>query len=196
MHPILFQWGKFILPAYGVFYLAAFLAALAVGTYLITLRTDVSFSRMFDIAFRFVIAGEVGARLTYVIVEWPRFTSGSISFLQFLTSGRVVLGGVVCGVLAAYWLFKRNGIPFLVGLDSGMAAIPLGMAIGRLGCLFSGCCYGAPTDWFWGMTFTHPLAERINGTPLGIPLHPTQILQALSGFLMFGILLWLHQSHR
>ena len=55
----------------------------------------------------------------------------------------------------------------------------------------SGCCYGKPTDGWWGITFTDPAAHRISGTPLDVPLHPTQILQALDGFMVCGILVWL-----
>ena len=78
-------------------------------------------------------------------------------------------------------------------MDAGLVGAALGMGIGRLGCLVAGCCYGKPTGLAWGITFSHPLAERLQGTPLGVPLHPTQIVQSLIGFLLFAFLYWVHR---
>ena len=50
--------------------------------------------------------------------------------------------------------------------------------IGRFGCLLAGCCYGRPSDVPWAITFTDPVAAANVGTPLGIPLHPTQLYDA------------------
>jgi phosphatidylglycerol:prolipoprotein diacylglycerol transferase len=60
---------------------------------------------------------------------------------------------------------------------------------GRLGCLAAGCCYGRPTDLPWAITFTNPLAAANVGTPLGIPLHPTQIYEAGAELLILVLLL-------
>jgi phosphatidylglycerol:prolipoprotein diacylglycerol transferase len=151
---------------------------------------------MVDVAFMIAIAGEVGARLTFVIVEWDRFAAGAISVRQFVVGGRVVLGGVVVGIAFAVWLFRRYKLPVAGVLDAVLTGTALGMGIGRLGCLAAGCCFGRPTDGWWGITFTDPLAERLNGTPLGVALHPTQILQAIEGFVFFGFLLWLFHRRR
>jgi phosphatidylglycerol:prolipoprotein diacylglycerol transferase len=67
--------------------------------------------------------------------------------------------------------------------------IALGHVTGRLGCLAAGCCYGRPTDVAWAITFTNPLAAANVGTPLGIPLHPTQIYEAGAELLILVILL-------
>ena len=56
--------------------------------------------------------------------------------------------------------------------------IALGHVVGRFGCLFAGCCYGKPTTLPWGITFTDPFAADNVGTPLGVPLHPTQLYEA------------------
>ena len=56
--------------------------------------------------------------------------------------------------------------------------IALGHVVGRLGCLFAGCCFGKPTNVPWAITFTDPFARANVGTPLGVPLHPTQLYEA------------------
>ncbi len=190
MHPILVRTEWLTLPTYGVFYLAAYLAAIFMAAHLAR-REGVPFWRMVDITFQFSIAGEIGARLTFVIVEWDRFRAGTISAMEFLQAGRVVLGGLLVGAAVAVWLFRRHKLPVLGVLDAAVTGTVLGMGIGRLGCLMSGCCFGKPTDWWWGITFTDPLAEAISGTPLGVALHPTQILQSLDGFLLFAFLYWM-----
>ena len=80
-------------------------------------------------------------------------------------------------------LSPRNSAP-TAGFPASAVPVPIGLGIGRLGCLMSGCCYGKPTDLWWGITFTNPDAERISGTPLHVALHPTQILQAIDGFVI------------
>ena len=61
--------------------------------------------------------------------------------------------------------------------------------IGRIGCFLAGCCYGKPTTLPWRITFTSPLAATNVGTPLGIPLHPTQVYEASAELLILGLLL-------
>jgi len=60
---------------------------------------------------------------------------------------------------------------------------------GRLGCLAAGCCYGKPTDVPWAIVFTNPLAASNVGTPLGIPLHPTQLYEAGAALIILALLL-------
>ena len=195
MHPLIHIGDSFALPTYGPLYLTAFLTGIALIAWVNT-SLGIPYWKMFDIAFQFCIAGEVGARLLFVIVEWDAVISGSISLHRFLVSGRVVLGGVVGGLLAAVWLFRKHRLPVLAVLDASAVPVPIGLGIGRLGCLMSGCCYGKPTDLWWGITFTNPDAERISGTPLHVALHPTQVLQAIDGLVIAGILLWAFHRRR
>jgi phosphatidylglycerol:prolipoprotein diacylglycerol transferase len=67
--------------------------------------------------------------------------------------------------------------------------IALGHVIGRFGCLLAGCCYGRPTSMPWAVTFTDPVAAANVGTPLGIPLHPTQLYDAGAELLILVVLL-------
>ena len=61
--------------------------------------------------------------------------------------------------------------------------------VGRFGCLFAGCCYGKPTTKPWGITFTDPYAASYVGTPLEIPLHPTQLYEAGAELIILIVLL-------
>lgn len=195
MYPFLRIGESLSIPTYGVFYVSAFLFAIALAAKLAT-RVGVPFWTTVDIAFQFSIAGELGSRLFFIIVEWDAFVHGQIPWRQFLLAGRVVLGGIVVGGLYGAWLFRKHRLPVLAAMDACLAGVALGMGLGRVGCLMSGCCFGKPTDWFWGITFTDPTCHRISGTPLHVPLHPTQILQALDGFLICAFLVWLFGRRR
>jgi phosphatidylglycerol:prolipoprotein diacylglycerol transferase len=81
-------------------------------------------------------------------------------------------------------------------LDTCAAALPIGHAIGRVGCFFAGCCYGKPTTEPWAVTFTNPTAAQLAGTPLGVHLHPTQLYEASLEFLNFLFLMWLGKRQR
>jgi len=76
-------------------------------------------------------------------------------------------------------------------VDAFGPGLALGHAIGRVGCFAAGCCYGKPTHHFWGVTFSNPLAQAWVGTPLGIPLEPTQLFEAAVELVNFFILMWL-----
>jgi phosphatidylglycerol:prolipoprotein diacylglycerol transferase len=71
--------------------------------------------------------------------------------------------------------------------------IALGYMVGRLGCLMAGCCYGKPTTVAWAVTFTDPAANLNVGTPLNVPLHPTQLYESGAGLVILVALLLLEK---
>jgi phosphatidylglycerol:prolipoprotein diacylglycerol transferase len=80
-------------------------------------------------------------------------------------------------------------MPFWTTCDVFAPGIALGHVTGRLGCLAAGCCYGRPADVPWAIVFNSPLAAANVGTPLGIPLHPTQIYEAGAELLILILIL-------
>jgi phosphatidylglycerol:prolipoprotein diacylglycerol transferase len=84
---------------------------------------------------------------------------------------------------------KRHAMPLWTTCDAFAPGIALGQAVGRIGCLLAGCCYGHPTDLPWAVTFTDPLAASNVGTPLGISLHPTQLYESLAALFILVVLL-------
>jgi len=55
-------------------------------------------------------------------------------------------------------------------------------AFGRLGCLSAGCCYGKPTGGIWGIKL---YSELVDPSMRGIYLHPTQLYESVSLFILF-----------
>jgi phosphatidylglycerol:prolipoprotein diacylglycerol transferase len=71
--------------------------------------------------------------------------------------------------------------------DVAAVGLPLGQAIGRVGCLINGCNYGIPTTLPWGVIWTNPGAMApIND----VARHPAQAYEALLSLAVFG-LVWL-----
>lgn len=180
MFPILLRIGPFTLHTYGLLVAAGILAGMA----LIQRQaardgfTDEQVRESFShLALFLVIFGLVGARAFYVATYWSEFKADWMEIFKVWQGGLVFYGGVI-GALAGFYFWNRTK-PFSADwktvLDWIAPALAFGHALGRLGCLTAGCCYGQPTDAPWAVVFSHP--ESL--APLGIPLHPTQIYEAL-----------------
>jgi phosphatidylglycerol:prolipoprotein diacylglycerol transferase len=82
-------------------------------------------------------------------------------------------------------------MPALGTCDAFSPGLALGHAIGRVGCFAAGCCYGKETHHWWGVVFKNPLANSITGTPLNVPLEPTQLFESAVELANFFFLMWL-----
>ena len=80
-------------------------------------------------------------------------------------------------------------MPMWTVTDVFAPGIALGHVIGRMGCLFAGCCFGRPTNVPWAITFHSEYAAQNAGTPLNVPLHPTQLYEAGAELLILWLLL-------
>jgi len=77
-------------------------------------------------------------------------------------------------------------------MDAVAAPFTIGLALEQVGALLAGAGYGTDTSVRWAVVYTHPLAQRWSGTPLGIPLHPVQAYAALAyATLAILLLIWL-----
>jgi phosphatidylglycerol---prolipoprotein diacylglyceryl transferase len=111
-------------------------------------------------------------------------------------SAGVFYGGLIAAVAVALWYLWRHKMPMWTVTDVFAPGIALGHVVGRLGCLFAGCCFGRPSTVPWAITFHNDFAHQNVGTPLGIPLHPTQLYEAGAELLILGILLALERRGR
>jgi phosphatidylglycerol:prolipoprotein diacylglycerol transferase len=108
--------------------------------------------------------------------------------LTTLQAGGVFQGGVILALIVATLYMRRKKLPVWLTADVFAPGIALGHAIGRLGCFSAGCCWGSPCDLPWKVTFSNPETNRMFGTPLNIPLHPTQLYEAFAEAVIFYIL--------
>lgn len=191
MYPILLNLGKFNLYTYGLFLALGFMAAIwfskrnARGQGI--QGEDIS-----DLFLVILVASIVGARLLYVGINFSRFQANPKEIFQIWNGGLVFFGGFIAAVGACVAALKMKGLPILKTADAIAPGIALGHGIGRLGCLFAGCCYGKACDLPIAVTFTHPGSLA----PLNVPLHPTQIYMVISNLAVFAILVLIGRKKR
>jgi phosphatidylglycerol:prolipoprotein diacylglycerol transferase len=188
MHPILFEIGRFPVYTYGVLLAAAYLLGLQFA--LVRARTHgLDPNRVMDLGIWIIISALAGAKLLLLIVDFNTFGRSPADLLTLLRSAGVFYGGLIAAVVVALWYLRRHRMPMWTVTDVFAPGIALGHVVGRLGCLFAGCCFGRPTDVPWAITFHSPYAAQNVGTPLNVPLHPTQLYEAGAELLILGILL-------
>ncbi len=188
MHPELIRIGSFALPTYGVLLAAGFLSALALLRKRAP-RFGIAPDAAADVALWLLIGGLVGAKVLLIIVEWPRYVTSLAGLLELARSAGVFYGGLLGSLLTLVLLIRKHDLPFFSFLDAAAPSAVVGQAIGRLGCLAAGCCWGRECHLPWAITFTDPIAEQNVGVPLHVPLHPTQLYEALGLTVLLVLLL-------
>ena len=144
---------------------------------------------MLDLGIYIIISALVGAKLLLFITDFRTYVDSPREFLTLARSGGVFYGGLILAVSVALWYIRRIGLPLWTTCDVFAPGIALGHVVGRFGCFFAGCCYGKPTDVAWAITFTDPFAAANVGTPLNVPLHPTQLYEAGAEAVILALLL-------
>jgi phosphatidylglycerol---prolipoprotein diacylglyceryl transferase len=188
MHPILFELGSWPVYTYGVLLAAAYLLGLQLAVRRARHR-GVDPARVMDLGIWIIIAALIGAKLLLVIVDWDYYRSNPREIFSLVRSAGVFYGGLIVATVTGFALMRRYQLPVWTTADLYAPGIALGHVIGRMGCFFAGCCWGKPTDLPWAITFTNPAAAVNVGTPLNIPLHPTQLYEAGAELLILGLLL-------
>jgi phosphatidylglycerol:prolipoprotein diacylglycerol transferase len=183
------------LHTYGVLLAVAFLAGLWVVSRQAK-RAGLDANRITDMAVWVLIAGLIGAKALLVAVDWRYFGRNPREILSILQSGGVFYGGLIGGVLVAWWYVRRHRLSGWRTADVLVPGVAIGQAIGRLGCFSAGCCWGRATEVPWAVTFTDVFAARAVGTPMDTPVHPSQLYESLATFLLFLFLLWLAPRKR
>lgn len=188
MHPLLFEIGRFPVYTYGVLLAAAYLSGLWLAVRRARAR-GLDGDKVMDLGIWIIAAALVGAKLLLLVVDFDYYSSNPRELLSMFRSGGVFYGGLIVAVAVAFWYMRRAKLPLWTTTDAFAPGIALGHVIGRLGCFMAGCCYGRPTSAPWAVRFTNPLAAENVGTPLDVPLHPTQLYEAGAELLILVLLL-------
>lgn len=129
-----------------------------------------------------------------------------LAWAKFWAGGLTYYGGFLGATAAAVLLLRRDRFPFWKAADMAGFAVPTGLAFGRMGCLLAGCCFGAPTDAWYGLSFPprSPASEEQAKSHVlesvrmwSHPVHPTQIYESAASLAIAGFLLvWLMPRKR
>lgn len=177
MYPKLLDLGPLSIYTYGLLLAASYLLGLQLSVARAEQR-GISRVRMMDLGVYVIISAFLGAKLLLVAVDFQHFTENPADLFSLFRAGGVFYGGLLLATAVTIWYVRRHRLPVWQVGDSIAPGIALGHVTGRLGCFLGGCCYGKPTDLPWAVTFTSPEAAANVGTPLHVPLHPTQLYEA------------------
>jgi len=175
MFPEICKIGPFTIYSYGLMLVLAFFLC----TYLACLQAkkeNFNPEIIFNLLFLIFISGIIGARLFYVFNNFNFYFSNPLEIIMLQHGGMSWFGGVILGSLTAILFIKKNKLKVLEVLDLVVPFIALGQAIGRIGCLLNGCCFGKPSGF--GMYFK--VFDQI--------LIPTQLYSSLILLLIFFLL--------
>ncbi len=131
-----------------------------------------------------IFAGVVGGKLFLIFEDPSLYLSHPTELLS--KNGFVFYGSLLTAIPVMLWYFKKNKLPVAGMLDVMAAVTCIVHGFGRIGCFNAGCCYGKSTQSFLGVVFTDPACQA---EPLNVSLHPTQLYEASSVFLILIILL-------
>ena len=217
MYPIFFrlpEWLPFLggepITSFGVFMFLSFLTAgvlLKAGME----RADLDGEAAWDLLLMAVLGGIVGAKLYYVLLHYPRLFADPVGAI-FSRGGMVWYGGFGVATALVVWEIKRKKLPLGRTADVIAPILPIGYAIGRMGCFLVGDDYGRPTASWVGIRFprgTPPTRADVLESQFGIvvdpelvqefgqvvPVHPTQLYEVTLAALVF-LVLWRLRRHK
>ena len=183
MYPNLFtlpEWlplvGGAPITSFGVMMLAAFLTA----GYLLKVelaRQGQQPEIAWDLLFWAVLGGIVGARIYYVLLNYPRFLDDPIGML-LSRAGMVWYGGFLLAGALVLRRIRTLGLPMGTIVDASAPALALAYGVGRLGCFLVGDDYGRPTDSWVGIAFPNgqpPTTVTTIESHFGITVDPALV---------------------
>lgn len=124
-----------------------------------------------------MVGGLAGARIAYVIANWPQYASRWTEIIRIDHGGLVYYGGLLGAAAALSLHAVASKIPWRRYADFIITALPLGHAFGRIGCFMNSCCYGRSMvdgpDW-WGGRW------------------PVQLFESVVNLAIYAVLTWLY----
>jgi len=179
VYPVLFKIGPITLYTYGLMLGLGF----AAGVWVSSKRAEkrgMNPDSLFWMFILLLVGGVVGGRLFHILLNtW--YYRDLVSILDTREGGLSIHGVLIGGALTAYLYARSRKIPFGILTDVVAPGVALGQSIGRIGCLFSGCCYGIKTSGTWGVLTRFAPGHR----------HPYQLYESAADLALFVALMWL-----
>ncbi len=189
MYPELFSLGPVTVYSYGVLLAASYLLGLRLAMSRAKKR-GLDSNRVLDLGIYIIIAALVGAKLLLLVVDFDQFRRSPADLFSLVRAGGVFYGGLLLSVAVAFWYISQASHAVLDDVRRVCAGHR------------AGTCDRADSDAWppaaatakrrtvpWAIVFTNPLAAANVGTPLNIPLHPTQLYEAGAELLILILLL-------
>jgi len=157
MCPTLFKipWLDVPIRGYGLMLMIAFLG----GTWWASrraVRVKANADLVVNLGFVALISSVIGARIFYVAHYWERFAGQSLWKVVNLTAGGLEFyGGFIGAFIAVVAFMKIRGVSVRLYADIVAPSLMFGMGAARIGCFLNGCCWGAPAEVPWSVSFPY-----------------------------------------
>jgi phosphatidylglycerol:prolipoprotein diacylglycerol transferase len=185
MYPVIVRLGPITIYSFGLMMAIAFLVSGVIVSKELG-RKGLNAELGSPIVFWAAVGGLLGARLWVVVDDFEGFLAAPLDFL-FSGAGFVWYGGLLGGLLAVTLVIRRYRLPALVTTDCVAMALPLGHAIGRIGCQLAGDGdWGRETTVPWGMAYPNAIIGW--NYPAGVVVHPTPLYEAALYAAIFALL--------
>jgi prolipoprotein diacylglyceryl transferase len=183
-----FHLGPLFLHAYGLAYVLAVTAAVA-----ITMRRWEAKGGQRDLVYEVALwgfpAGLIGGRLYFLATSWSEVPPHWWGPFAVWDGGLGIWGGILAGTLAGLLVLRRRGADISVFMDAAAPALLVAQAIGRIGNYFNQELFGGPTTLPWGLEISP--AHRPVGYAQYATFHPTFLYELIWNLLLAGFLVWL-----
>jgi phosphatidylglycerol:prolipoprotein diacylglycerol transferase len=224
MLPILFTvptpWGAQPVYAYGVMLGASLLVAFISIERIGSARDGVDRAILGNAFLVSAVVGMIGARLLYVLENREQFEDSGARWFDIASGGLAAYGGVAGALLGAAIYLRAKKSSLRVFGDAAAPAVGVGTVLTRIGCYLYGCDFGQPLSknapaWLQSLgRFPRWHVEQLSlyGSPAylwhrrrfglpqdsesSLPVHPTQLYEALGGLLLLALALYLGKRRR
>lgn len=146
----------------------------------------------------------ISARFYVVLQQKDYYIQHPLGIFQFWKGGMASFGAYIGGAIAAIVAAKWQQLSTTKFLDCCAPSVALAVTFGRLGCFLNGCCYGKISNLPWALRFPEDsgpyYAQLQEGLiaphQLSLPVHPTQLYEAIYGLVLFGVLMRYRKSQK
>jgi phosphatidylglycerol:prolipoprotein diacylglycerol transferase len=155
---------------YGIMLLAGISAGVGLAIYRAR-QAGLHYELILSLAVWLVVFGVIGARLFHVIEYWDEHFAGKrpaetlLEIINIPEGGLVIYGGFIGAAVGFAVFVRKHRLPLLAMADLVAPSLAIGLALGRIGCLLNGCCYGGQSDWPWAVTFPQYSSPREAAKP-------------------------------
>jgi prolipoprotein diacylglyceryl transferase len=183
-----FDLGPLFVHAYGLAYVFAVIAAVAIARRRWRARGgDVEL--VYDVALWGFPAGLLGGRLYFLATSWNEVPPHWWGPFAVWDGGLGIWGGIALGTLAGLWVLRRRGADIPLFMDAAAPALLVAQAIGRVGNYFNQELFGGPSKLPWALQISPP--HRPAAYAQYATFQPTFLYELIWNLLLAGFLVWL-----
>lgn len=169
-------------------------------------RTNQNPENYMDFTMIAIVVCVICARLYYVIFSWDYYSQHLSEIFAIRNGGLAIYGGIIGGVLTAYFYTKAKKLNFWLFADTAAPSLLLGQIIGRWGNFFNREAFGGYTDGIFAMRYMKDQVSHISQSVLDkvvningveyIQVQPTFLYESFWNLCVFIILMVLKRKKK